>query len=79
MAHTLGTRSITPVGIPIYAPNTRQFTLSGLHTTILAVFQGVRGTAGTVLLGEYFARIWCNISRFDTLGILRVLAEFGLQ
>ena len=51
-----------PVGI--YMRRTRSiysFGSSGIPT--------VRGTAGTVVLGEYFTRICCSISRFDNLDI----------
>ena len=68
-AHTLSTRSIS------YTPSSpfQDFTLP-------AAFRGFHSVRGsTDLLGEYFARICCSISRFETLDILRVLAIFGLQ
>ena len=33
----------------------------------------------SVLLGEYFTRVCCSISRFDTLDILSVLAVIGFS
>ena len=33
----------------------------------------------SILLGQYFTRVLCSISRFDTLDILSVLAVIGLQ